>query len=104
MRFLALCQAEVAERHVDVVRDLGHGPAIDLFRLGRRTVSRGNGERIHVACIVEMNELFQALGVAIVKEFLREVWQKAQASFLNGDVFSSKFSSLPRISIALCLP
>jgi hypothetical protein len=28
------------------------------------------------------------------------MWQKEQASFLNGDMFSSKFSNLPSISIA----
>jgi hypothetical protein len=29
------------------------------------------------------------------------IWQKPQASFLNGDMFWSKFSSLPSISTAL---
>src|SRR6266404_5110506 len=71
--FLRVRQAEVADRHVDVVRDLGHRPAVHLFHRSRRAVSRRDLEPKHVPRIVEMDELLQALGVAIVKELLLEV-------------------------------
>src|SRR5215472_7225079 len=70
---LLIRQTEVADGHVDVVRNLGYRPAIDLFRLSFRTVSRRDLELKHIAGIVEMNELLQALGVAIVKELFLEI-------------------------------
>jgi hypothetical protein len=70
---LLIRQAEITDRHVDVVRDLGHGPAVHLFNRSRRAVSRRDVKRKHVARIVEMDELLQALGVAIVKELLLKV-------------------------------
>src|SRR5712672_227891 len=69
---LLIRQAELTNGHVEVVRDLGHRPAIHLFRLSRRAVSRRDVERKHVPRIVEMDELLQALDVAIVKELLLE--------------------------------
>jgi hypothetical protein len=70
---LVIRQAEITDRHVDVVRDLGHGPAVHLFRRSLRAVSGRDVLRKHVARVVEMDELLQALGVAIVKERLLEV-------------------------------
>ena len=66
-------QAEIADRHVDVVRDLGSRPAVHLVRRCRRAVPRRDVVRKHVACIVEMDELLQAFDVAVMKELLLEV-------------------------------
>src|ERR1700722_11530307 len=71
--FLRRRQAEVSDRHVEIVRDLGHRPAIYLFYRSRRAVSGSDRLRKYVARIVEMNQLLQALGVAVVKEFLLEI-------------------------------
>ena len=71
--FLLIDQTQVADRHVDVVRDFGHRPAIDFFGLSFRTVSRGDLERVHIARIVEMNELLETLDVAIVEELFLEI-------------------------------
>src|SRR5207253_6140745 len=70
---LLIRQGEITDRHVEVVWDLGHGPSVYFFSRSRRAVSRRDVEWKHVARIVEMDELLQALGVAIVKELLLEV-------------------------------
>ena len=70
---LRIRQAELANRHVDVVRDLGHGPAVHPFGFPRWAVSRGDVERVDVARVVEVDELLQALDVAVVEELLLEV-------------------------------
>src|SRR6266446_5393746 len=70
---LLIRQAKITDRHVDVVRDLGHRPAIYLFGRPCWTVSGSDGERKLVARVVEMDELLQALDVAVVKELLLEV-------------------------------
>src|SRR6267378_4047911 len=70
---LRIVQAEVSDRHVEIVRDLRHRPAVYFFHGSCWAVSRGDRFREHVARIIEMNQLLQALGVAIVKEFLLEI-------------------------------
>jgi hypothetical protein len=70
---LVIRQVEIADRHVDIVRDLWHGPAVHFFCRSLGAVSRRDVVRIHVARIIEMDELLQALRVAVVKELLLEV-------------------------------
>ena len=70
---LRIGQTEPSGRHVYIVRDLGHRPAVDLLDCSRRAMSGSDGERIHVARIVEMHELLQAFDVAVVKELLLEI-------------------------------
>src|SRR4029077_11119344 len=68
-------EAEITGGHIDIVRHLGHGPTVDFFNRSFRTVSGGNVERKpwFVARVVEVDELLQALDVAVVKELLLEV-------------------------------
>ena len=66
-------QHEISDRHVEIVRDLRHRPAVHFFCLSRRAVSGSNFERKHVPRVVEMDELLQALGVAVMKELFLEV-------------------------------
>src|SRR6202011_1752878 len=66
-------QAEVTNRHVDVVRDLGRWPAVHLLSLSCWAVPGSDGEGVDIACVIEMHELLQALDVAVVKELLLEV-------------------------------
>src|SRR3981081_3502325 len=71
---LAIRQAELPNRHVEVVwGHLGPGPAVYFFSRSCRAVSRRDVKRKHVARIVEVDELLQALDVAIVEEPLLEV-------------------------------
>jgi hypothetical protein len=70
---LLIGQTEAAGCHVDVVRNLGHRPAIHFFRFSFRTVPRRDLERKHIAGIVEMDELLEALDVAIVEELFLEI-------------------------------
>src|SRR4029077_692685 len=69
---LPIRQAEITDRHVEVVRDLGHGPAVYFFSRSCRAVSGSDVKLKNIACIVEMYELLQALDVTIVKELLLE--------------------------------
>src|ERR1700720_2930689 len=67
-------QAEHTRRRVEVVRDLFHRPARHPLNRSWRAVSGSdlvgkNG----VARVVKMDELFQALDVAVMKELLLEV-------------------------------
>ena len=73
--FLLIGQAEIASRHVEVVWHFGLGPAIDSFDRSCRAMSGSDIERklLYVACIVEVDELLQALNVAVVKELLLKV-------------------------------
>src|SRR5438132_12384708 len=70
---LQIRQAEFTGRHVEIVLDLGHRPAVDFFGCSCRAVSGSNIERIHVARVVEVDELLQALDVAVVKKLLLKV-------------------------------
>src|SRR5439155_27185555 len=72
---LLIRQAEFARGHVDGARarHLRPRPAVDFFGLSCRAVSRGDIERKHIARVVEVDELLQALDVAVVKELLLEV-------------------------------
>src|SRR3981081_446997 len=72
---LFIGQAELAGRHVEVVLDLGLRPAGNLLDSSGGAVPRGHrkGDPFHVARVVEVDELFQALDVAVVKELLLEV-------------------------------
>src|SRR6266404_7004230 len=72
---LLIRQAEHTGGHVEVVQDLFHRPAVHLFRGSRRAVSRRDVELkiTHVARVVEMDELLQALDVAIMEELLLEI-------------------------------
>src|SRR5260370_4231260 len=65
--------AEIPGRHVDVVRDLGHGPAVYFFGRSCRAVPGSDVVLIFVARVVEVDELLQALDVAVMKELLLEV-------------------------------
>src|SRR5258708_40010785 len=51
----------------------GIGQQSTFFGLSFRTVSRGDLERVHIARIVEMNELLETLDVAIVEELFLEI-------------------------------
>ncbi len=86
---LLIRQAEITDRHVDVVRDFGHWPAIYLFGRPLRAVSGSDGEWELVACVVKMDELLQALDVAIVEELLLEV-RLPGAGFGGGTLFLRK--------------
>jgi hypothetical protein len=70
---LLIRQAEFTRRPVNIVRNLGHGPAVHFFGRSCRAVSGSDREWKHVARIVEVDELLQALDVAVVKELLLEV-------------------------------
>src|SRR6266550_4711935 len=68
-------QAEITGGHIDIVRHLRPGPAVYFFDRSIRAVSGSNVERKprFVAGVVEVDELLQALDVAVVKELLLEV-------------------------------
>src|SRR5258705_5062979 len=72
---LLIRQAELAGRHVEIVPDLGHRPAVYFFDRSCRAVPGSDVEcnALYVARIVEVDELLQALDVAVVKELLLEV-------------------------------
>src|SRR5258707_3336142 len=70
---LLIRQAKITRGHVEIVLDLVHGPAVYFFGLSCRAVSGRDGELELVARIVEVDELFQALDVPVVKEPLLEV-------------------------------
>ena len=48
-------QVEIADCHVDVRRNLGRRPAVYFLRSSCRAASHLDGEREHVARIVEMD-------------------------------------------------
>ncbi len=73
MILLLVRQTKTADRHITVVRHLGLGPAIHSFGLAHRTVSGCDGEGVHIARVVEVDELLEALYVTVVKELLLEV-------------------------------
>ena len=70
---LRIRQMEITERHVNVRRDLGRRPAVYLLHSSCRAASHLDGEREHIARIVEMDKLLQALDVPIVEELLLKV-------------------------------
>src|SRR5258707_14362706 len=69
---LRIRQHQIADRHVEVRRDLGRRPAIYFLRSSCRAASHLDGELEHVARIIEVNELLQALDIAVVEELLLE--------------------------------
>src|ERR1700688_3370023 len=71
--FLRVRQVELTYGHVDVFRHLRCRPAVYFFSRSRRAVSHGHGEWVNIARVVEMNELLQALDIAVVEEFLLEI-------------------------------
>src|SRR6266566_1548388 len=71
--FFLIGQAEHTGGHIDIVRHLGPRPAVYFFCRSFRAVSGSDVKRIYVACVVEVDELLQALDIAIVKELLLEV-------------------------------
>jgi len=70
---LRIGQAQLTNRHVKVVGNLGHRPAVYFFGLSCRAVPRSYREGVYVARIIEVYELLQALDVAVVEELLLEV-------------------------------
>src|SRR5713101_900348 len=82
---LLIRQAEFTDRHVHIVLDLVYRPAIYLFGRPCRAVSGSDVERKHVARIVEMDELLQALDVAIVEELLLKV--RCRAGLCGGTLW-----------------
>src|SRR5207245_2259809 len=70
---LGIRQSEVTDRHVLILRDLGCRPAVYFFNCSSRAVSGLDLHPIHVARIVEVDELLQALDVTIVEELFLEV-------------------------------
>src|SRR5206468_12943839 len=72
---LSLHDALPIYRHVNVVGNFGHRPAVYLFRCSCRAVPGSDVELKceNVARVVEVHELLQALDVAIVEELLLEV-------------------------------
>src|SRR6266478_6468852 len=71
--FLLIRQAEIAGRHVDIVLDLGGRPAVYFFRCSCRAMSGSDREGKFVAGVVEVNQLLQALDVAVMKKLLLEI-------------------------------
>ena len=73
--FFLIRQMEVTSRHVHIVFDLRQRPAVHPFGCSGRAVPRCHwvGIPLLVSRVVEVNELFQALDVAVVEEFLLEV-------------------------------
>ena len=73
--FFLIGQAEITGGHIDIVRHLGPRPAVYFFDRSIRAVSGSNVERKpwFVARVVEVDQLFQAFNVAVVKELLLEV-------------------------------
>ena len=65
---LLIRQTEHTGCHIDIRRDLGHGPAIHLFHRSCRALPGLDGEWVHVARVVEVDELFQALDVTVVEK------------------------------------
>src|SRR5712692_2489449 len=70
---LRIAQAQLTNRHVKVVGNLGHRPAVYFFGFSCRAVPRSYREGVYVARIIEVHELLQALDVAVVEELLLEV-------------------------------
>jgi hypothetical protein len=72
---LLIRQAELTNRHVDVVRHFGLGPAVEFFGLSCRAMSGSDIEHkfLYVARVIAVDELLQALDVAVVKELLLEI-------------------------------
>src|SRR2546429_9924063 len=72
---LRIAQAQLTNRHVNVVGNFGHRPAVYLFRCSCRAVPGSDVELKceNVARVVEVHEMLQALDVAIVEELLLEV-------------------------------
>src|SRR5258707_1994945 len=70
---LGVTQAETADRHRHVLRDLGRRPAGYFFDSSCWAVSASDVELKHVARVVEVHELLQALDIAVVEELLLEV-------------------------------
>src|SRR5206468_12252524 len=66
--FFLIGQAEITGGHIDIVRHLGHRPAVYFFGRSIRAMSGSNVVRKprFVARVVEVDELLQALDVAIV--------------------------------------
>src|SRR5207248_9136031 len=73
--FFLIGQAEITGGHIDIVRHLGHRPAVYFFDRSIRAMSGSNVVRKprFVARVVEVDELLQALDVAVVKELLLEI-------------------------------
>src|SRR5438067_1215983 len=73
--FFFIGQAEITGGHIEIVPHLWPGPAVYFFDRSIRAVSGSDVERKpgFVARVVEVDELLQALDVAVVKEFLLEV-------------------------------
>src|SRR5437588_7593259 len=71
--FFLIGQTETTGGHIDIVRHLGPRPAVYFFDRSIRAMSGSDVECIHVAGVVEVDQLLQALDVAVVKELLLEV-------------------------------
>src|SRR6266480_5565691 len=73
--FFFIGQTEITGGHIDIVRHLGPRPAVYFFDRSIRAMSGSNVVRKpwFVARVVEVDELLQALDVAIVKELLLEI-------------------------------
>jgi hypothetical protein len=70
LSFLFIGQTKITERPIDVLRDLGLGPAINFLSSSCRAVSGLYGVCVLIARVIEMDQLFQAFDVTIVKERL----------------------------------
>src|SRR5437868_4949326 len=71
--FFLIGQTETTGGHIDIVRHLGPRPAVYFFDRSIRAMSGSDVECIHVAGVVEVDQLLQALDIAVVKELLLEV-------------------------------
>ncbi len=70
---LRIAQPKHAHRHVEIVFDLGLGPAGHLLNRPCWAVAGSDIEGVDIARVVEMHQLFQALDVAVVEKLLLEV-------------------------------
>src|SRR2546421_4806040 len=71
--FFQIGQTEITNCPVDIVRHLGPRPAVYFFDRSWRAVSGSNVEPKLGARVVEVDELLQALDVAVVTEHLLKV-------------------------------
>jgi hypothetical protein len=70
---LSIRQAEMPNRHVYILRDLGLRPAVYFFDSSCWAVSGLDRHPIDIPRIVEVHELLQTLDVAVMEELLLEV-------------------------------
>src|ERR1039457_7543207 len=70
--FLRVCLAKLTDRLVYVIPVLGHGPTCHLFNRSRGALSGLYGESVHIARVIEVDDLLQGRQIAVMHERLDE--------------------------------